>query len=135
MISTMTPELLESLVTSYLLFYSSAERKMYNASNWSRGHIQMAISTESGGTVYYYSLMKIYNLQTQQELMKESISQLLLEAKQITEMEEFSEIDKVRNSIGFSVLQANLAASRDEPLRLIKNKHSINLILARKIYL
>lgn len=92
MISTMTPDLLESLVSSFLVHYSTEDKKIYNASNWSRGSIVEKLTSDGGGSVYYYSFMKIHNLQDRKEIINDSINQLLAEAKKLKELEEWDEI-------------------------------------------
>jgi hypothetical protein len=92
LITTITEDLLESLVSSILVYYSLEEKKVYNASNWSRGHRKEAMKTDSGsGTVYYYSISKIYNLQERKELIMNSITSLLKEAQQLDFMKEDEE--------------------------------------------
>ncbi len=92
LISTMTSDILQSLVTSYLIYYSGEDKKVYNASNWSRGHIEEKLVSDGGGTVYYYSLMKTFNLQNRNDIIHASINQLLREAQQMKENEEWEEI-------------------------------------------
>lgn len=91
-ITTITEELLEPLITSFLVYFDIQEKIAYNASNWSRGHMKEKLTTSNNTTVYYYSIVKLHSLQERKELMMNSINLLLDEAKKITENDEWHEI-------------------------------------------
>jgi hypothetical protein len=91
-ISTITEELLQSLINAYLVYFDVKEKKGFNASNWSRGHVKEALRTSSNDVVYYYSIQKLHSLQEKKELMMDSINQLLQEAKTMKENEEWEEL-------------------------------------------
>jgi hypothetical protein len=100
-ITTITEELLEPLITSFLVYFDIQEKTAYNASNWSRGHMKEKLTTTNNTTVYYYSIVKLHSLQERKELMMNSINMLLDEAKKITENDEWHEI--VRYFLCYSI--------------------------------
>eukprot|EP01040_Poterioochromonas_malhamensis_P007524 gene7524-8119_t len=118
LISTMTSDILQSLVTSYLIYYSAEDKKVYNASNWSRGHIEEKLVSDGGGTVYYYSLMKTFNLQNRNDIIHASINQLLREAQQMKENEEWEENDQRANTD----VNRRYERRKDMPLEILKLK-------------